>query len=482
MQLEDPTFVYAPDTFCQSDRDPVPLILGDGGGTFLELGATVNDSLDIDPNTGLITLQQSTPGVHYVEYTTSGPCPQRDTFALVVTSSTQPNFEYPQNIFCETDSSSISPSVLPNPPFHFLRSSTNIAVDTTTGIIDLANSQVGSYTITLILDSIGGNCPTTNVANIEIQAYNNSSIQFDSVVCESDSLLQIVVGDTTLAGVFFAPSGLVWEDRANGLVAVYASVPGFYAIRYEVNGICGEKFEDTLEIQTPTNPFFSYPQGQREFCISDGSVTPTSTNPGGTYTWVNLQDTSDHTRLVVDPNTGTINLSGSQSGTFDVTYTTSGACNDDTTRRIIVFPNPANALMLLSSQGDSLDRDSICDGVSLTVTGVGADFFVIRKNGVEASVSAQVTFTDLVDKDTIEMVFITSQFCRDSVDTIITIIPRPTVISNITSPTISSGDQINFGIGSTVDQTSFEWFVSGVGNVVFTPPSDDVSPIAFGTQ
>lgn len=475
LELEDPSFVYAPDTFCQSDRDPVPLILGDGGGTFVELGATVNDSLDLDPNTGLISLAASTPGSHFVEYTTGGPCPQRDTFTVVVTSSTQPNFEYPQNIFCETDTNHISPSVLPAPPYHFLRSSMNLAVDTTTGVIDLGASQIGSYTVTLVLDSIGGNCPTTNVANIEILAYNNSSIIFDSVVCESDSLLYIQY-DTTLAGVFFAPSGLVWEDRANGVVAVYASVPGFYGIRYEVNGVCGEKFIDTLEIQTPTNPFFAYPQGQREFCISDGSVTPSSTNPGGTYTWVNLQDTSDVTRLVVDPQTGTINLSASQSGTFDVTYTTSGACNDDTTRRIIVFPNPANALMLLS------DNDSICEGNSLTVTGSGADFFVIRLNGVEASVSEQFTFTNLGQEDTIEMVFITSQFCRDSVDTIITILPRPTVITNITAPTISSGDPINFSIASTVDQTSFNWFVTGIGNVVFTPPSDSVPPIGFGTQ
>jgi gliding motility-associated-like protein len=469
LPLEDPSFVYAPDTFCQNDRNPVPLILGDGGGTFLQLNATATDSLSLDPLTGLITLANSTAFDHVVQYTTGGPCPQQATFTVVVTSATSPVFNYLVNSYCETDTGIIVPSQLPNPPYHFFCADSGLALDTLTGAFDIQASDTGTYNVILILDSIGGNCPTTATAVIDILAYNSSSIVFTDVVCATDSFLQIQY-DTTLAGVFFAPSGLVWQDRPNGLIAVYATIPGTYLIRYEVNGVCAEKFSDTLTVESPTFPDFDFPFGQREFCISDDTTTAMP-DTVGVFTWVDVQDPLDTVSLLLNPNTGGIDLSGSASGTYDITFTTSTACAGDTTKRITVFPNPANALMLLEPD------DSICDGVPLSVRGSGAAYFEIRVNGVEVSNANSFTIDSLVDNDEVEMVFITQQLCRDSTDTIITVLPRPNGIPVVVSPTITGNQPINFEMETDVDLTSFTWTLSGFGNVTFSDESDSIPPI-----
>lgn len=473
-RLEDPTFVYAPDTFCQTDRNPVPLILGDGGGVFHELNATVNFSLVLDSTSGLINLFSSDPGSHLVEYTTPGPCPKRDTFTVVVTSANSPDFYYPLNSYCETDSSFIIPTISTPPPYHFLRSSQTLAMDTLTGVIDIIASDTGSYNVTLVLDSVGGNCPTTAVAVIEILAYNNSSISFDSIPCSSDSLFYIDY-DSTISGVFFAPSGLVWEDRDHGVVAIYASVPATYLIRYEVNGVCQERFSDSLEIQVPTDPSFSFPLGQNEYCKSDGSVQPIPLNSGGIFSWTNAADTSDVTSIVMNPSNGLIDLSASNPGTFFVTYTSSGACQADTSRRIIIFPSPTNMQLLLDP------GDSICQGDPLTVTGSGASFFVIREDSQQISLSSSYRFDSLpLPGSNIEVVFVTQQFCRDSLNTTVTVLPRPVAQTYITVPTILAGDDVVLQVGSNVNQTQFSWTVVGRGDVVFSPPTGTVNPVALG--
>jgi gliding motility-associated-like protein len=475
-ELEDPNFVYVPDTFCQTDRSPVPLILGDGGGTFLEVNIVGTDTLSLNSQTGLIILLDSEPATHFVEYTTGGPCPQRDTFELVVTSSIPPSFSYAVNSYCETDTSTVLPIQFPTAAHTFTVSPPGLVlVNSGTGELDIAASTPGNYNVILTLDSTGGNCPTEAVVSIEILAYNNSSISFDSVVCLTDSFLQITF-DTTLSGVFFAPSGLVWENRDTGLVAVYATLPGTYLIRYEVQGVCQERFQDSLTVEVPTFPDFDFPGGDREFCRSNGVTFATAADTsGGTFTWVNVQQTQDTTGLLLDSLSGILNLAGSNSGTYDITYTTNTACKGDTTKRIIVYPNPLNALMLLEP------GDSICAGDPLTISGSGASYTKIRINGADSSNSLNFTAENLQDGDVIEMVFITQQQCRDSTDTIITVLARPDGLPIVGSPTISGNEGIIFEMASTVDMTSFVWDLDSIGRVSFPRLHDSIPPVPTGS-
>lgn len=66
--LDDASFSYTTTTFCANDADPVATLSGILGGTFTATAGCV-----IFPS-GTIDLDASTPGVHTVTYTTTGPC------------------------------------------------------------------------------------------------------------------------------------------------------------------------------------------------------------------------------------------------------------------------------------------------------------------------------------------------------------------------------------------------------------------------
>lgn len=471
---ENPNFIYAPAEYCQTDRDPVPLILGDGGGLFTVVGAT---NLSLNDTTGLIDLSTSGSGLHTVQYTTGGPCPQQATFSVLITSATSPDFGYPLNSYCENYADTIFANLLPPQPavYHIFVLDTGLKLlDSITGAIDILASDTGTYNVYIHLDSTAGNCVTDNQVLIEILAYDSSSINFTDPVCQTDSFLEIYY-DSTKAGTFFAASGLVWEDRDSGIVAVYATPPGTYQIRFVVQGVCQEEFAKTLTVETPTYPDFHFQDYRKEFCKSDGSTQAFADNPGGTYSWVPVPQSTNV--LVMDPLTGVVNLSASTSGNYDVTYQTSSACPGDTTKRIIIYPNPANALITLEP------ADSVCVGDPITITGSGSAFFNIRINGVDTSSSNTVTLTTATTgRDTVEILFITQQLCRDSLDTVITVLPRPVVIPDVPDPTISSGTDIEFYVGTNVDQTSFTWVVQGVGQVSFSQDQDSIPPIAGNAQ
>ncbi|MBL0019867.1 MAG: gliding motility-associated C-terminal domain-containing protein, partial [Bacteroidetes bacterium] len=470
---EDPSFIYAPSEYCQSDRDPSPLISGDGGGTFIEINST---GLVMADSTGLIEVSASSPGIHTIQYTTSGPCPQSSTFDVLITSSTSPNFGYLENSYCETNTDTIFPNAVPNLPlgyYHFEVSNPGLVlIDSLTGALDIFASDTGSYNVTLYLDSTSGNCITEARVSIEILGYEDDSIDFDTPICKTDSFLQIRY-DSTKSGVFFAPSGLVWEDRDSGLVAIYATAVGSYQIRYEITGICAEQFTKTLSVENPADPSFQFPLGERAFCPSEGSTVANPVNPGGVFTWTNFPTTTTGT-LLLDSLTGVINLSGSSSGSYDVNYRTNLGCDGDTTIQILVYSNPAAPRIDLSP------NDSICLGQTLEVSGFGSSFFKIRVNGVERTTQSTLQVPDLDSNAIIEVVFITQQLCKDSLDTLITVLPIPNGIPIVNFPTITGTDEIDFDMTTNVDNTSFSWTLAGIGLVTFDKTLDSIAPILIG--
>jgi gliding motility-associated-like protein len=466
---EDPGFIYAPSEYCQSDRDPSPLITGVGGGIFGEINST---GLVIDDSTGLIDVSASSPGIHTVQYNTGGPCAETATFDVLVTSSTSPDFGYLENTYCETNTDTVSPNLVPDPPafYHFTVSSAGLVMlDSLTGALDIFASDVGTYNVTLTLDSTSGNCVTEATVSIEILEYENDSIFFPSSVCKTDSFMQILY-DTTKSGVFFAPSGLVWEDRATGLVAVYATAVGTYQVTYQITGICAEQFTRTLTVENPADPFFEFPDGDKDFCRSEGSTIAAPTTTGGFFSWFNSSGTRIPA-LVMDTLTGVVNLSASTSGVYDITYNTGAGCAGDTTVRIIVFPNPASPQIRLEP------NDSICLGQSLLITGAGSSFFKIKVNGVIETTQAQLEANNLDSSAIIEVVFITQQLCRDSLDTIVTVLPIPNGIPIVDFPTITGNDEIDFNMTTNVDNTSFNWTLAGVGMVSFDKDEDSILPL-----
>ncbi len=75
---EDATFLYFPDTYCQTEDDPSPTSVTTPGGTF----SATPPGLVIDPSTGEIDLSASALGSFTIEYLVDGPCPDSQTFVV----------------------------------------------------------------------------------------------------------------------------------------------------------------------------------------------------------------------------------------------------------------------------------------------------------------------------------------------------------------------------------------------------------------
>ncbi|MDB9776011.1 FG-GAP repeat protein, partial [Vicingaceae bacterium] len=109
-------------------------------------------------------------------------------------------------------------------------------------------------------------------------------------------------------GTFSSTSGLSLNP-STGVIDLDASSPGIYTVSYILNGI---SFSNKVTISSTNVPDFSY--GATTFCIND-------TNPKAVITGVQGGKFSSTTGLVVDSITGTVNISASIPGNYNVTYT-----------------------------------------------------------------------------------------------------------------------------------------------------------------
>jgi gliding motility-associated-like protein len=97
------------------------------------------------------------------------------------------------------------------------------------------------------------------------------------------------------------------------------------------------------------DPGFSYPQAS--YCTTEPITNPTITGTGGgTFASVPAG-------LTINPATGQINPATSTPGTYDITYTTPGACFDDSTVSVSIAATPSV---------DPIADQTICDGDNFT--------------------------------------------------------------------------------------------------------------------
>ncbi|MBK7129928.1 MAG: gliding motility-associated C-terminal domain-containing protein [Crocinitomicaceae bacterium] len=80
--FESATISYAASSFCSSDADPFPTIMGTIGGTF-----TIDNGGVINSTTGIIDISASGTGTFTVTYTTGGVCFDVSTFNITISPS-----------------------------------------------------------------------------------------------------------------------------------------------------------------------------------------------------------------------------------------------------------------------------------------------------------------------------------------------------------------------------------------------------------
>ncbi|OUS14664.1 hypothetical protein A9Q93_07405, partial [Nonlabens dokdonensis] len=122
---------------------------------------------------------------------------------------------------------------------------------------------------------------------------------------------------TGLGGGSFSSTAGLSVNASSGTIDVSASTPGTYTVTYTTTGSCPNSSNVSVTINALDDASFSY--SSSIYSTIDADPTPTITGvTGGSF--------SSTSGLSLNASSGLIDLSVSTPGSYNVTYTTSGAC------------------------------------------------------------------------------------------------------------------------------------------------------------
>ncbi|HET6244456.1 MAG TPA: PKD domain-containing protein, partial [Bacteroidia bacterium] len=168
-----------------------------------------------------------------------------------ITPLDDPSFAYSSATYCATGFNP-TPSVTGGFTGSFSASPAGLSFNSTvTGEIDLANSTLGTYTITY---TTNGPCPNTANQVVTITNAPDASFSFVTDVCQFGTNIQPVFPLGASAGSFSAsPSGLSFVNSSSGEINLGTSSPGTYTITNFIaaDGGCAQASEEFVIIVHP---------------------------------------------------------------------------------------------------------------------------------------------------------------------------------------------------------------------------------------
>lgn len=149
--VDDAAFTYASATLCLGGANVSPSTIATAGGTFSSTAGLVF----ANASTGEINLGASTAGTYTITYTTAGTCPSSSTLSVTLTSTPDASFSYNSAFYCK-DATNPTPTI--TGAAGSFTSTTGLSINGSTGVINLATSTAGTYTVTNTI-AASGSCP-----------------------------------------------------------------------------------------------------------------------------------------------------------------------------------------------------------------------------------------------------------------------------------------------------------------------------------
>lgn len=263
-------------------------------------------------------------------------------FKLNVVALADTSFSYPQSIYCTVDD---NPFPLATTIGGEYTIDNGGVIDALSGEVDIAASGGGidetgifniTYTITTETFDQDNNlivsCPNSTSVTISIEVTNSADFTYPATACIADTTNPAPIQYNS-GGTFSINNGGN-INTTTGEIDLTNIIPGTYEVTYtfNANGNCPSSDMHSIEILTQDDASFTYPNAI--YCNDDANPSPTSVTNGGTYT-------INNGGVLVDANTGEINLSDSGSGTddsgnFEITYTTNGNCANSSTFQLTI--------------------------------------------------------------------------------------------------------------------------------------------------
>ena len=273
-----------------------------------------------------------------------------ETFILSVNPSDIPGFNYPAYSYCTTDVPDATPIIdVVGGTFTFVATvgGPNLVIDNATGVIDLDASDEGVYDITY---TTAGPCVQDSTITMVINFTPTINTVLDQTICHNDLFNASNFNGTD--GVL--PTTYDWTNdntsiglSANGTGDI-AGFTGTNTSAAQITGVITVTPSTSECIGTPTtfnlivdpldDPSFLYVDGLT-YCAT-GSIDPNTNitgTIGGVFSYI---VNSGGPTLVFDTNTGGIDLSASDVGSYDITYTTNAACPQSSTLTLAITNAP----------------------------------------------------------------------------------------------------------------------------------------------
>ena len=431
--LANASFSYTGSPFCISGADPTPTITGLAGGTFSSTAG-----LSINASTGTIDVSASTPGTYTVTYVTGGVCSNSSTQSVTITALDNAGFNYSAASYC-VNASDPTPTITGVAGGTF-SSTAGLSLNASTGVIDVSASTPGLYTVTY---TTAGACSNSSNVAVTINALDNAGFNYSAAaycVNASDPTPTI----TGLVGGTFSSTAGLSINTGTGTIDVSASTLGIYTVTYTTGGTCPNSSNVSVTVTALDNAGFNY--SSPSYCVSGADPTPTITGlAGGTF--------SSTAGLSINATTGTIDVSASTPGAYNVTYTTAGAC-----------PNSANfAVTINALQDASFTLTSTCVGGTASVTGTAGGTFAFNPAPGDGAVvnSGTGAVTNGTIGTTYFVQYTTPGPCPASLTQSVTAATTLAYVPTLTDENCGAGDGIINLVASGGDGGPYQYSITG---------------------
>ena len=319
-----------PATFCQGGSVTLTANGGAAGATyqFLNNGQPISGATNA-------TYTATASGAYSVTIINAGICSA--TSAATTVTATPPataGFSYASPTFC-VGGSSPAPTLASGASAGTFTSTAGLVLNASTGAIDLAQSQPGTYTVTNTVAAAGG-CPSaTATTQVSISTVPVASLAANgpTTFCQGGAVTFTANGGGAGSTYQFLNNGQSISGATGA--SFVASASGSYSVVITNGGACSAtSAAASVTVNPIATPSLSY--AAASFCQGAGTASPTVSVGGGSFA-------ASAAGLSLDPATGALNLAQSQSGTYTVTYTGGSPCPGSATATVTITATPSAA-------------------------------------------------------------------------------------------------------------------------------------------
>ncbi len=450
-----PNFGYGATVFCSTNAINTVTSLN-----FASNGFFKTNGISVSSVTGTIAAN-ATQGSYSIIYTIPGAgfCLGVST-SVGITINSLPGIQFAYATpFCKNGINPIPSTTIGGVGGAFSSAPVGLSfVSTSTGEVNLTSSNAGTYNVTYSISIPGcGNIVSTVGNALTINSVPGTSISYTgSPYCNNVVSANVTALNTVVGGIYSATSGLTLNS-ITGLITPSTSTQGSYIVTYSYTiAGCGPQSTTTSVIVNSVPGIqFAY---ATPFCKNGINPIPSTTigGVGGAFS------SAPAGLSFVSTSTGEVNLTSSNAGTYNVTYSISiPGCGN-------IVSTVGNALTINSVPGTSISYVSpVCNsstilGVTAINTVVGGIYTATGGLSIN-SITGVINPTGFGGTYTITYSYTIAGCGPQSTTTslVVTTLPSTPTLSYGTSPYCSSSSPISLVSSTNVINGSYLSTASG---------------------